>query len=68
MTSTTPCYRHPRDIWMVACPDCTAWHMAVELAHRDEVGPVRATARRADRASSGQSGAQVPPVALHLAA
>jgi hypothetical protein len=61
MTPTTPCYRHPRRVWMAACPDCTAWHMAVALARRNEVVPVRATARTTDRATS-------PPAALHLAA
>jgi hypothetical protein len=34
MTATTPCYRHPR--WLVACRDCTAFHLAVAIAHRDE--------------------------------
>jgi hypothetical protein len=61
MTPTTPCYRHPRRVWMAACPDCTAWHMAVALARRNEVVSVMATARAADRATS-------PPAALHLAA
>jgi hypothetical protein len=55
MTAPTPCYRHPRGVWMAACSDCTAWHMAAALARRDEV--VR-TSPRTD----------VPPAALRLVA
>ena len=68
MTATTPCYRHPREIWMAACSDCTAWHMAVALAHRDEVVSVMDTARPAGRVTSPPAAAHVRPAALHLAA
>jgi hypothetical protein len=68
MTPTTPCYRHPRRVWMVACPDCTAWHMAVALARRDELVSVTATARTADVATSAPTATDVAPVALRLVA
>jgi hypothetical protein len=68
MTTTTPCYRHPREIWMAACSDCTAWHMAVALAHRDEVVSVMATARPGDRVTSAPAPTHVRPAVLHLAA
>ena len=28
MAHRHPCYRHPRGVWMAACPDCTAWYRA----------------------------------------
>ena len=68
MTPTTPCYRHPRGTWMVACSDCTAWHMAVALARRDGPVPVRGSARMPDRSTSPQTATGPAPVALHLAA
>jgi hypothetical protein len=37
MTTTTPCYQHPREVWIAACPDCTTWHLAAARARRDEV-------------------------------
>jgi hypothetical protein len=37
-----PCLRHARNVWLVRCPDCTAWHLAVELARR--TGPGAAAA------------------------
>ena len=68
MTVTTPCYRHSREIWMVACPDCTAWHMAVALARRDEVGAVWTAPRPAARPTSRPEVTDVPPAVLRLAA
>ena len=68
MTATTPCYRHPRGVWMVACPDCTAWHMEVELARRDEVVTAGTTVGTADRSTSWPEVRDVPPSAPHLAA
>jgi hypothetical protein len=61
MTTTTPCYRHSRQVWLAACPDCTAWHLAAACARRDAaaavspVGRVRPAPRPA---------ADVPPIAL----
>jgi hypothetical protein len=66
--TATPCYRHPRGVWMVACADCTAWYMPIARAHRDEVVPVSATTRTADRATSPLAATVVAPSALHLAA
>jgi hypothetical protein len=37
MSAMTPCYRHPRGVWLVACPDCTAWYLTAALARHDEV-------------------------------
>jgi hypothetical protein len=34
MTAAPPCYRHPRGVWIAACPDCTAWYLAVAVARR----------------------------------
>ena len=34
MPALNPCYRHPRKVWMAACADCTAWHLAIEIARR----------------------------------
>jgi hypothetical protein len=61
MTATTPCYRHSRGVWIAACPDCTAWHLEGEVARRDEVVAVLATARPPDVTD-------VPPTALRLVA
>jgi hypothetical protein len=52
MSAMTPCYRHPRGVWLVACPDCTAWYLAAALARRDEVvaaSPTAATAAHPTR-------------------
>jgi hypothetical protein len=53
---------------MVACADCTAWHMAVALARRAELVSVAATARTADVATSAPTATDVAPVALRLVA
>jgi hypothetical protein len=68
MTATTPCYRHTRGAWMVACPECNAWHMEVELARRDEVVATLSTGRTRDRTASPSAGMDVLLAALHLAA
>jgi hypothetical protein len=68
MTATTPCYRHPRGVWMLACPECTAWHLPIARAHRDEVVRMSATARTADRATPLPTAPDGAPAALHLAA
>lgn len=31
-----PCYRHRSTLWMVSCPECTAYHLAAAIARRDE--------------------------------
>jgi hypothetical protein len=61
MTATTPCYRHPRGVWMLACPECTAWHLPIAIAHRDEVAAVSATPRTPEARD-------VPRAALRLVA
>jgi hypothetical protein len=33
MRSNTPCTRHAH-VWMARCPDCTAWHLPLEIARR----------------------------------
>jgi hypothetical protein len=35
MAHRHPCYRHPRSVWIAACPDCTAWHQATAAAARE---------------------------------
>jgi hypothetical protein len=52
----------------VACPDCTAWHMAAALALRDEPVSVGATARTLGVVTSPPAAASVAPVALRLVA
>jgi hypothetical protein len=39
MTASTPCYRHPRRVWIASCQDCTAWHLAVAVGVRDLAVP-----------------------------
>ena len=68
MPATTPCYRHPRGVWMLACPECTAWHLPIARAHRDEAVRMRAPARTADRATPLPAATDVAPAALHLVA
>jgi hypothetical protein len=68
MTATTPCNRHPRGVWTVACPDCTAWHVEIALARCDQVADAVRTARTADRSTSRPGATDVAPAALHLAA
>jgi hypothetical protein len=61
---------------MVACPECNAWHMEVELARRDEGRNERrneavatlSTGRTRDRTDSPSAGMDVLLAALHLAA
>jgi hypothetical protein len=59
MTTTTPCYRHPREVWIAACPDCTSWHLAAARAHRHEVGALSPITRVRQAA---RPGADVPPL------
>jgi hypothetical protein len=68
MTPTTPCYRHPRRVWMAACPECTAWHLPIARARRDELVRMSSTARTAESAVSPPTATDVAPAALHLAA
>jgi hypothetical protein len=47
MTATSPCRRHPRGVWTVACPDCTTWHVEIALARcRPETTDVPSPAPR----------------------
>ncbi|MCU1603900.1 MAG: hypothetical protein JWP46_365 [Modestobacter sp.] len=64
MTATTPCYRHPRGVWIAACTDCTAWYLTAALARRVEVGAGATTARPAARPDVTDA----PPAVLRLAA
>jgi hypothetical protein len=32
MAHRHPCYRHPRGVWIAACPDCAAWHQPARTA------------------------------------
>jgi hypothetical protein len=65
---TAPCYRHPRKIWMLACPECTAWHLPAARARRDELLASATTARPADRSTPRPERTDVPPAPLHLVA
>jgi hypothetical protein len=67
MTATTPCYRHPRGVWIAACTECTAWYLTAALARRDEVEAVWTTARPAARPTRSDV-TDVPPAVLRLAA
>jgi hypothetical protein len=53
---------------MLACPDCTAWHMPIARAHRDEVLRLSAAAPTADRDASAPATTDVATAALHLVA
>ncbi len=33
--SARPCARHRATVWMAYCADCTAWHLAAQLARRN---------------------------------
>ena len=35
MPSLTRCHRHATNVWMAYCPDCTAWHLALQMARRN---------------------------------
>jgi hypothetical protein len=35
MSIPAPCTRHARRVWLAYCPDCTAWHLAIQIARRD---------------------------------
>jgi hypothetical protein len=61
--TTTLCYRHPREVWIAACTDCTTWHLAAARARRDEVVALSPIARVRPTA---RPGADVPPL-LHAA-
>src|SRR3954451_6865559 len=39
MRAPQPCTRHARHTWMAWCPECTAWHLAVEIVRRDAGAP-----------------------------
>jgi hypothetical protein len=53
---------------MLACPECTAWHLPIARAHRDEVVRMSATARTVDRATPLPAATDVAAAALHRAA
>jgi hypothetical protein len=38
MSIPAPCNRHGRHVWLAYCPDCTAWHLATQIARRDGLG------------------------------
>ena len=44
MTAPTPCYRHPRGVWIASCHDCTAWHLVVAVGRRALAVPTPTTA------------------------
>jgi hypothetical protein len=68
MTATTPCYQHPRNVWMPACPECTAWHLPAARARRDELATAAVTSRVADRFAPRPDATHVPPAHLRLVA
>jgi hypothetical protein len=68
MTATTPCSRHLRGVWVPGCPDCTAWHVDIALAHCDQVAAAVTTARTSDRAVRLPDAMTVPPATRQLGA
>jgi hypothetical protein len=42
MSAPTPCLRHPH-AWLAYCDDCTAWHLARQLARPTGTPLVRLT-------------------------
>jgi hypothetical protein len=68
MTAPRPCYRHPRRIWMLACPDCTAWHLPAARARRDSLVSAAADARVIGGDTRRPDGTHVPPTPLRLVA
>jgi hypothetical protein len=61
MSTPAPCYRHARTAWMAYCPDCTTWHLAVEVARRDGEGSAcDGNSVTASDGHSGSSSATVP--------
>jgi hypothetical protein len=52
MPSPTRCHCHAANVWMAYCPDCTAWHLAAQIARRKGVttapDPVRVTSAHGD--------------------
>jgi hypothetical protein len=36
MTASTRCFRHSAHVWIASCDDCTAWHLASEIARRNQ--------------------------------
>ena len=37
-TGPRPCHRHPATRWLAYCDDCTAWHLARQIAAREVAG------------------------------
>ncbi|MFW3173088.1 hypothetical protein [Geodermatophilus sp. CPCC 206100] len=35
MSAPIPCLRHTERKWLAYCDDCTAWHLARQIAARD---------------------------------
>ena len=35
-----PCYRHASEVWIAYCPDCTVWHLAVQMTRRNALTAV----------------------------
>jgi hypothetical protein len=68
MTAPRPCYRHPRRVWMLACPECTAWHLPAARARHNQVASTAATAGVADRFTPRPEPTDAAPRHLHLAA
>jgi hypothetical protein len=40
-----PCYRHAANRWVASCPDCTAWHLTIQISRRDASAEPRAPHR-----------------------
>ena len=34
MSIPIPCYRHGVNVWIAYCPDCTAWHLPIQIGRR----------------------------------
>jgi hypothetical protein len=68
MTATTPCYRHPRGVWIAGCTDCTAWYLTAAIARREEAERVWITVRPTAGPTAHPDVTDVPPAGLRLAA
>ena len=53
---------------MLACPDCTAWHLPAARARHHEVLTTPAAAPAADRFAPRAEATDTPPARLHLVA
>jgi hypothetical protein len=61
MSAPIPCLRHTERKWLAYCDDCTAWHLARQIAARDAAA--RDTTALAPRLTAAPRLTVVPAVA-----